>query len=35
MLVLLQDLYMFCVPAVLIISSTLLQLAVAGITYIT
>jgi hypothetical protein len=35
MLVLLQDLYMFQVPAVPIIRSTILQLAVTGTTYIT
>jgi hypothetical protein len=34
-LVLLQDLYMFRVPAVPIIRSTILQLAVTDITYIT
>jgi hypothetical protein len=34
-LVLLQDLYMFRVPAVPIIRSTVLQLAVTGITQIT
>jgi hypothetical protein len=33
-LVLFQDLYMFWVPAVPIIRSTILQLAVIGITYI-
>jgi hypothetical protein len=34
-LVLFQDLYMFRIPAVPIIRSTILQLAVTGITYIT
>jgi hypothetical protein len=34
-LVLLQDLYMFRLPAIPIIGSTILQLTVTGITYIT